>query len=144
MTSPRAASPTASSKSERPRLVLASESPRRLNLLRQAGIVPDAVQPADIDETQKRGEPPRKYVERLAAEKARAVTVSENTIVLAADTTVVCGRQLLHKPETPDAVRRYIAMLSGRRHQVLTGIAAIRDGKLRTRIVPTRISFSRI
>jgi len=123
--------------------VLASESPRRLNLLKQAGIVPAAVKPAAIDEAVKRGETPRAYVERLAEEKAQAVA-EVGAIVLAADTTVVCGRRLLHKAESADEVRRYMALLSGRRHQVLTGVAALLDGNVRTRIVTTRISFTRL
>jgi septum formation protein len=124
--------------------VLASESPRRLNLLAQGGIVPDAVKPANIDETVKRGELARSYVERLAREKASAVAADEGAIVLAADTTVVCGRRLLHKAESPDEVRRYMALLSGRRHQVITGIAARLGDKIRTRIVMTRVSFARL
>ena len=146
MTSPRAASPTASSNARsKPHLILASASPRRLSLLAQSGIKPDAVAPADIDETLHRGELPRVYVGRLAVEKARAAANAQaGAIVLAADTTVVCGRRVLHKPETEDEVRRYLALLSGRRHQVLTGIAAIRGDKLRTRIVVTRVSFARL
>jgi septum formation protein len=144
MTSPKAASPTASNSSgNRLRLILASESPRRLNLLKQAGVVPDAVKPAAIDETQERNETPRTYVERLAKEKARAV-FEPGAIVVAADTTVVCGRRLLHKAETPEDVRKYLALMSGRRHQVLTGIAALLDDKIRTRIVVTRLSFARL
>jgi septum formation protein len=115
-----------------------------LNLLAQGGIAPDAVKPAAIDEAVKRGELPRVYVERLAAEKARAVAADDNAIVLAADTTVLCGRRLLHKAETGEDVRRYLTLLSGRRHQVMTAIAAIRGDKIRVRTVLTRVSFARL
>ncbi len=142
MTSPRAASPTASSKPA-PRLVLASESPRRLALLAQAGIVPDAVTPSAIDETQKRSELPRLYAQRLAVEKARAVARGDD-LVLAADTVVVCGRRVLPKAADADEVRRCLAILSGRRHQVMTAIALVQGDKLRTRIVMTRVSFARL
>jgi septum formation protein len=125
-------------------LVLASESPRRLNLLAQGGIVPDAVKPANIDETVKRGELPRGYVERLAREKASAAAAGNGAIVLAADTTVVCGRRLLHKAETADEVRQYMVLLSGRRHQVITGIAVRLGEKVCTRTVLTRVSFARL
>lgn len=148
MTLPKAASPTASSKPDsKPRLVLASESPRRLSLLKQAGIVPDAVKPAAINEAVRRGELPRVYVERLAAEKARAVasTIADsNTLILAADTTVVAGRRLLHKAENADEVLCYLTLLSGRRHQVMTAIAVIAGDKVRTRTVITRVSFARL
>jgi septum formation protein len=144
MTSPRAASPTASS---RPLLVLASESPRRLALLAQAGVVPDAVVPADIDETPHRVEAPRVYALRLAIAKANAVRASWTgapAIVLAADTVVACGTRIFPKASTNDEVRACLAKLSGRRHQVITAVAALtHDGKLRTRVAMTRVSFTR-
>jgi septum formation protein len=126
--------------------VLASESPRRLALLRQAGVIPDAVKAAAIDETEKRGELPRDYVLRLAIGKAKAVAEKESatTLVLAADTTVVAGRRFLHKTESAGEVRRCLTLLSGRRHQVLTAIAIVQGDKVRTRIVTTRVSFARL
>src|SRR5271170_294755 len=98
MTSPRGASPIASNK---PILVLASESPRRKALLAQAGIVPDAIRASAIDETPRKSELPRVYAERLAAEKARKVA-DGSTIVLAADTVVACGRRILPKAGNDD------------------------------------------
>jgi septum formation protein len=128
--------------------VLASESPRRKALLAQAGIVPDAILPADIDETIHRKETPRAYTLRLAGEKARAAAAKWTgapAMFLAADTTVVCGRQVLHKAENDDRVRAYLNKLSGRRHAVITAIALLgMDGKLRTRISETRVAFVRL
>ncbi len=145
MTSPRAASPTASS---RPLLVLASESPRRLALLAQAGIVPDAVMPAAIDETPHKAEAPRIHALRLAVAKAEVVRASWTgapSVVLAADTVVACGTRIFPKASTNDEVRECLAKLSGRRHQVITAVAALTpDGKLRTRVSMTRVSFTRL
>ena len=146
MTSPRDASPIASSKPVA--LVLASESPRRKQLLAQAGIVPDAIAPADIDETIHKNESPRGYVVRLAAGKARAAAerwTGGPALFLAADTTVVCGRRVLHKAEADDEIRGYLKLLSGRRHTVFTGVAVLSpDGKLRTRLSETKIAFIRL
>src|SRR5882672_10521919 len=118
MTSPRGASPIASSKP--PTLVLASESPRRKSLLAQAGIVPDIVLAASIDETPLKSETPRVHAERLAAAKARAVAdrrEREPALILAADTVVALGRRILPKAENDEAVRVCLKMLSGRSHQ---------------------------
>lgn len=140
MTSPRAGSPIASN-----RLVLASESPRRLALLAQAGIVPHAVTPASIDETPLKAEAPRVYALRLAIAKARAVGAEAGTVVLAADTVVACGTRILPKASTNDEVRACLALLSGRRHQVITAVAALtHDAKPRTRVAMTRVSFARL
>ena len=146
MTSPKAASPIASSK---PFLVLASESPRRLSLLAQAGIVPDAVRAAGIDETVHRKELPRPYAERLAAAKARASASgwdgAPGALFLAADTVVSVGRRILPKAETAEQVRACLALLSGRAHRVTTAVAVLGvDGKLRTRTVETRLIFDRL
>src|SRR5678815_316764 len=128
MTSQRVVSPTASSK-PRLRLVLASESPRRLALLAQAGIVPDLIRPASIDESLKRGELAREHALRLATEKCRAVAQAEaGALVLAADTVVALGRRVLPKAADAGEVRRCLALLSGRRHQVLTAVAVVHDG----------------
>lgn len=137
MTSPKAASPIASSK---PFLVLASESPRRLALLAQAGIVPDAVRAAGIDETVHRKELPRPYAGRLAAAKARAAALgwdgAPGALFIAADTVVSVGRRILPKAETEEQVRECLALLSGRAHRVTTAVAVLGiDGKLRTRTV---------
>ena len=128
-------------------LVLASESPRRKALLAQAGIVPDAVIPAAIDETPHKQEAPRAHAMRLAGEKARAVasTHAGPAFILAADTVVACGRRILPKAQTDEEVRACLTLLSGRRHQVLTAVALwTPEGKLRTRFSLTRVSFLRL
>src|SRR5437660_12341237 len=107
-------------------LVLASASPRRLELLRQIGIVPDRVDPADIDETPAKGELPAAHVMRLAEAKARAVQPRhQGAFILAADTVVACGRRILPKAEDGKTARACLALLSGRRHRVYGGIALI-------------------
>ncbi|HEX4303978.1 MAG TPA: Maf family nucleotide pyrophosphatase [Rhizomicrobium sp.] len=127
---------------------MASESPRRLALLAQAGLTPDRVQAAAIDESIHRNEQPRPYGLRLAAAKARAVAeawTGAPAVFLAADTVVSLGRRVLPKAETPDQVRECLEMLSGRAHRVGTAVAALGpDGKLRTRIVETRLIFCRL
>ncbi len=141
MTLPRDASPIASNKPA-PRLVLASESPRRLALLSQAGIVPDAVIPSAIDETPRKAELPRLYALRLASEKARASSAPGDAFVLAADTVVACGRRILPKAMSDKDVHDCLSLLSGRRHQVLTAIAVRKpDGVLRTAVALTRVVF---
>jgi septum formation protein len=142
MTSPKGVSLIASAKAI---LVLASESPRRKALLAQAGITPDFVVPAAIDESFKKHEAPRLYAQRLAAEKARAVADQHDGFVLAADTVVACGTRILPKAEDDEAVRACLARLSGRRHQVITAVALMTpERKLRTRLVMTRVSFLRL
>ena len=106
--------------------MLASQSPRRAEILRQAGI-PFAVRPADIDETPLAGEPPRDYVQRLAEWKALAVPAAPGEIVLGADTTVVADGEMLAKPADAADARRMLRLLSGRRHEVLTGVCLRRD-----------------
>ena len=129
-------------------LVLASESPRRIALLAQAGIVPDAVLPAAIDETVLKGELPRPHAQRLAAEKARKVESEWNgkpAFILAADTVVAVGRRILPKAEDDEQVRGCLKMLSGRRHQVITAVALVTpDGKLRLRVAQTRVSLLKL
>ena len=127
-------------------LILASESPRRLALLAQAGIVPDAVIPADIDEAEMKGEAARAYVLRLAVEKARVVAAKKpGAFVLAADTCVAVGRRILPKAEDEAMVADCLRKLSGRRHQVMTGVALVApDGRLRTRVALTRVSWLRM
>lgn len=112
--------------SKAPRLVLASASPRRLDLLRQIGIVPDAVDPADLDEAPLRDELPPQHALRLAAEKASCVAARHpDSWILAADTVVACGRRILPKAEREEEARRCLSLLSGRRHRVLGGIVLL-------------------
>jgi septum formation protein len=127
-------------------LVLASESPRRLALLAQAGIRPDAVIPAAIDESVRKGEQPRPHALRLACEKARVVAAQKpGCFVLAADTVVAVGRRILPKAEDAAMVRDCLVLLSGRRHQVMTGVALVTpDGKLCSRVAITRVSVLRL
>lgn len=112
------------------RLVLASRSPRRAELLRAAGI-PFVVRAADIDETPRAGEPPRDYVLRMAEEKARAVAAADSEFVLAADTTVVLGTEILGKPADAADATRMLMALAGQSHNVLTGICLMQRGKCR-------------
>jgi septum formation protein len=140
MISPRGASPIASA-----RLILASESPRRKALLAQAGITPDLIVPAAIDESARKAEQPRIHAERLAAEKARAVAAQHEGFILAADTVVALGRRILPKAESDQMVRDCLTLLSGRRHQVITAVALlVPGGKLLRRTVVTRVSFIRL
>lgn len=128
------------------RLILASASPRRLDLLARIGVTPDAVAPADIDEGVPKGELPRVHALRLAEEKARAVAAVEaDALVLAADTVVAVGRRILPKVEDEATLRGCMALLSGRRHRVLTGVALAQpDGTLRSRVVETAIVMKRL
>jgi septum formation protein len=124
------------------RLILASASPRRLDLLARIGIVPDAVDPADIDEAALPDELPRLHVTRLAAAKAHAVAVRHpDAVVLAADTVVVAGRRILPKAEDEGQARVCLKLLSGRRHRVLTAVTVIADGIARHRLSTTIVTF---
>lgn len=126
-------------------LVLASASPRRVELLHQIGIIPDTIIPADIDETPLKGELPRSLVARLAEAKARMVASSHpSSTVLGADTVVCVGRRILGKPIDEADARRMLALLSGRRHRVIGGIAVIRNGQARTRVVETVVQVKRL
>ena len=128
------------------RLVLASASPRRLDLLARIGVVPDAVLPADVDESVPRGELPRQHALRLAREKAHAVAAREpDALVIAADTVVAVGRRILPKVEDEDTLRACLKLLSGRRHRVLTGVAlAVPCHGIRERLVETMIAMKRL
>jgi len=128
------------------RLVLASASPRRLDLLARIGVTPDKVIPADVDESVPRGELPRDHALRLARAKAEAVAALEpDALVLAADTVVAIGRRILPKVEDETTLRACMALLSGRRHRVLTGIALAAPGQpVRTRLVETMIAMKRL
>lgn len=122
------------------RLILASASPRRLALLAQIGVTPDAVIAADIDETPRAKETPRALALRLAREKACAVESGEAR-VLGADTVVAVGRRLLPKTETEAEARACLELLSGRGHRVLTGVALKTPEGVRTRLGEARVSF---
>jgi septum formation protein len=127
-------------------LVLASASPRRLDLLARLGVVPAAVDPADIDETPGKLELPRDHARRLARDKALAVAPRHaGRIVLAADTVVAVGRRILPKAEDETTARACLALLSGRRHRVLTAVAAVdAGGRLRQRLSETVVTFGRL
>jgi septum formation protein len=127
-------------------LVLASASPRRLELLRQIGIVPDSIDPAELDETPLPRELPPQHVLRLAHAKAEAVRQRHpGALILAADTVVACGRRILGKPEDEQAARACLALLSGRRHRVYGGVAAIDPaGRIATRRVVSQVAFKRL
>jgi septum formation protein len=128
------------------RLILASASPRRLDLLARIGVVPDAVVPADVDESVPRGEVPRVHALRLAREKAQAVAGKEpDALVLGADTVVAVGRRILPKVEGEETLWKCMRLLSGRRHRVLTGVAlAIPNKGVRERLVETMIAMKRL
>lgn len=126
----------------RPRLVLASASPRRLDLLRGAGLTPDAIEPTHIDESEIPGELPGPLALRLAREKASAHPGGSDCFVLAADTVVGVGRRILPKTERRDEAARCLDLLSGRAHRVFTGVALVApDGLLTARLVETRVKF---
>ncbi|MET0629303.1 MAG: Maf-like protein [Xanthobacteraceae bacterium] len=136
----------------RPKLVLASGSPRRVTLINQAGIEPDALRPADLDETPQRGELPRACANRLARAKAEAaleqVRVDEElkgAYVLAADTVVAVGRRILPKAELLDEAAQCLRLLSGRNHRVHTGVCLVTPNEaFRQRLVETRVRFKRL
>lgn len=132
--------------SEKQKLILASASPRRLALLAQIGVEPDAVCPADIDETPLKAELPRLHAVRLAAEKAKTVALKESgAFIIAADTVVACGRRILPKATNEAEARACLALLSGRAHRVYTAIALIDpQGCLRERLSETRVQFKRL
>ena len=126
------------------RLILASASPRRVDLLREAGYAFDVV-PADVDESEAAGEPPRAYVLRVAAVKARAIAARNlDDLVLAADTTVVVDGEMLGKPKDDDDAKAMLGRLSGRTHEVLTGVVITRAGRESSEVVSTRVRFRRL
>jgi len=127
-------------------LILASASPRRLELLHQIGIRPDRIVPAEIDETPLRGELPVAYARRVAAAKAVTVVARHpGAFVLAADTVVACGRRILPKAEDEATARACLSLLSGRRHRVLGAVELVApDGRLSRRLVTTVVRFNRL
>ncbi len=128
------------------RLILASASPRRIDLLARIGVTPDAVVPADVDESVPKAELPREHALRLAREKAEAVAAKEpDALVLAADTVVAVGRRILPKVEDEQTLRACMRLLSGRRHRVLTGVTLVIPGMpVRERLVETMIAMKRL
>ncbi|PZT88458.1 MAG: septum formation protein Maf [Citromicrobium sp.] len=127
-----------------PTLILASASPRRRELIARLGLTPDAIVPADIDETPQKAELPREYARRMAREKAQAAA-SETGHVLAGDTVVAAGRRILPKAEDEKTARKCLDLLSGRRHRVLSAIALrAPDGTTRERLSETMVLFKRL
>ncbi|HEY3947667.1 Maf family protein [Phenylobacterium sp.] len=128
------------------RLVLASASPRRLDLLRQIGLEPDAVDAAEVDESPLRDETPRRLALRLAEGKAAAVAARHaDALVLAADTVVAVGRRVLPKAETAEEIAQCLRLLSGRAHKVLTGVCAMApSGRRASRLVESKVRFKRL
>ena len=148
LSAPSMADEDAASKAQS-RLVLASTSPRRLRLLAQIGIVPDAVTPTDIDEKPLTGELPRDLARRLARDKARAARAlladEPKTFILTADSVVAVGRRVLPKVETAEQARSCWGLLSGRSHRVYTGVAlVVPGGEVKERLVETRVQFKRL
>lgn len=129
-----------------PPLVLASASPRRLDLLRQVGLVPSEIFPAEIDETAHPRELPRELARRLAEAKARAVAaLRPDAFVLGADTVVAVGRRILGKAESAEEAARFLTLLSGRGHKVLGGVCVLAPGgRAAIRVVVTSVAFKRL
>lgn len=128
-----------------PKLVLASSSPRRRDLLARLGVVPDRVASPDIDETPRKGETPRVYALRMAEEKAVAVSRDVDEIVIAGDTTVAVGRRILQQAVDGEMQRGFLQLLSGRRHHVLSAVAVIDvEGRMRSRICDSIVRFKRL
>ena len=126
------------------KLVLASASPRRLQLLESIGIKPD-VKPSSIDETPLKGEAPKDYALRLALAKAESVAKNHpKAIILGADTVVAVGRRILGKPENSDEAMRFLRLLSGRKHRVITAIAVISSQKPLSRVITSEVRFKRL
>ena len=129
----------------RPDLVLASASPRRIELLALIGITPDRIDPADIDETPLKDETPSRLAVRLARTKAQAVAArAPDAVVLAADTVVAVGRRLLEKPADAAEAEKFLRLLSGRNHRVFTGVAVATGQTVRHRVVDTRVAIKRL
>lgn len=133
---------------ENMRFILASASPRRLDILKRLKLKPSDVIPADIDESPLSNELPKQHALRLAEQKAlkvyRDLENTENTVILAADTVVSCGRRILPKTETVEEAKECLELLSGRRHRVYGGIALHVNGKLLSRVVDTHVTMKRL
>jgi len=128
------------------RLILASASERRRDLLSQIGITPDDICPADIDESPLKSEKPAKLAERLSVQKARHVADRyQGDYILASDTVVACGQRILGKPENADEAQKFLKMLSGRRHKVFSGLCLITPaGKVLSNVVGTTVCFKQL
>jgi septum formation protein len=144
--------PDHSTAARRPKLVLASGSPRRLALLQQAGIEPDALLPADVDETPLRAERPRNLVKRLARSKAELARKTarnrdelKDAFILSADTVVAVGRRILPKAEVVEEAAACLRLLSGRTHRIYTAVCLVTpQNAVRERLVETRLRFKRL
>lgn len=121
--------------------ILGSGSPRRLELLAQIGVVPDAVRAPDIDETPLKTELPRPYCARMAREKVAAVPAEPDDIVLCADTTVALGRRILGKPEDAAEAETFLRLMSGRRHKVITAVAVKQGARIWERDVQSTVKM---
>jgi septum formation protein len=126
------------------KLILGSGSPRRLELLAQLGVLPDAVRPPDIDEDARRAELPRDYVKRIAMEKLAAMVADDDTVVLCADTTVALGRRIMGKPRDAGEAAAFLYALSGRRHKVITAVAVKRGTRTWLRDVQSTVAFKEL
>ncbi|WP_120631822.1 nucleoside triphosphate pyrophosphatase [Ruegeria sp. EL01] len=124
--------------------ILGSGSPRRLDLLAQLGVQPDAIRPPDIDETPATGELPVPYCNRIAREKVQAVQADDEDIVLCADTTVALGRRILGKPENAGQAAEFLHALSGRRHRVVTSVAVRHGDRVLQRDVISQVKVKRL
>jgi septum formation protein len=131
---------------DHPALILASASPRRLQLLKQISVFPAEVLPADVDETPKPRERPTQLAKRLAEIKARCVAEKNpGALVVGADTVVACGRRILGKAQDEEEAQKFLTLLSGRRHRVHGGISLVdQNGLVRTRLVTTSVVFKRL
>jgi len=124
--------------------ILGSGSPRRLDLLAQLGIVPDAVRPPDINEDPHKDELPRPYCARIAREKALAVQAGPDDLILCADTTVAMGRRILGKPADAGEAASFLLALSGRRHRVITAVALRRGNRIWEKDVISQVRMKRL
>lgn len=124
--------------------ILGSGSPRRLELLAQLGVTPDAVRPPDIDETPKKGELPRDYCARVTREKVAAVPADADDVVLCADTTVALGRRIMGKPDGAGEAAEFLLALSGRRHRVITSVAVRRGSRIWQKDVVSQVKMKRL
>lgn len=127
------------------KLVLASSSPRRLELLGRLGVTPDRIVSPDIDETPHKSELPRDYVLRMAREKAAAVERAEGELLIAGDTTVAAGRRILGQAGDDMEQHMFLRLLSGRRHHVMSAICVVAsDGTARTKLSDSIVKFKRL
>ncbi len=126
------------------KLILGSGSPRRRELLAQIGVVADDIRPPDINEDPQKNELPRPYCQRIAREKAAAVTSMDDELVLCADTTVALGRRIMGKPADAGQAAEFLLALSGRRHRVITAVAVRRGDRLWQRDVVSDVKMKRL